>query len=216
MKKLTIIGLVIVLLAFSAIPVLAAGPNHGHGNGAGAGQSSNGGDQNQNRNQDRNKGQGNRVNVNGARGKNNATSMRMRTPFYLQGTITAIDTAGMTITVQVVHGNAQVKQFVGAADMPITIKIGSSTRIVKITQGVENGETEEITPSTGSTDDESPANRVVFPPGDMSAFTVGDYVAVHGNVVSVTKDNVVTKEFDATMVTIYVREVTNQPEAQEP
>ncbi len=202
MKKFTMIGLVIILLAFSAIPVLAAGPNHGHGNGVSAGQSSNGGNRNQNRNQGSNNDRDNRVSVTAERGKNGQNSHRMRTPFYLQGMITKIDTATMTVTVQVVHGNAQVKQFIGV-DLPI--KFSATTMIFKITQGDETEGTASSAPSTSPTDDETPPNRVAIPFTDLK---VGDVVAIHGNVVGGV--------YDATLATVYVKVATGQPEVGEP
>ncbi len=213
MKKFTMIGLVIVLLAFSAVPVLAAGPNHGHGNGANSSQNSNGGEQNQNKGQAKKLSRGNGVSVTGARGKNNVNSMRMRTPFYLQGTIDTIDTTAMTVTVTVSHGNAQVKQFVGAVDMPITIVFTDTTKIYKITQTGDETETVAPAPSTSSTDDDTPANRVAITFADLK---VGDLVAIHGNVVATTVNNVTTRAFDATLVTVYVREATGQPEVEAP
>ncbi len=217
MKKFTMIGLVIVLLAFSAIPVLAAGPNHGRGNGANSGQSSNGGERNQNRGQANNHGRGNQVNAPGTRGRNNADSKRMRTPFYLQGTIESIKTTAMTITVQVVHGNAQVKQFVGAGNMPITIVLTGTTKVFKITQAGDEDETETAAPapSTSSSDDETPASRVAITTG-IAGLNVGDIVAIHGNVVQTTANNVVTNVYNATLVTVYVREATGQPEVVTP
>jgi RecJ-like exonuclease len=196
MKKFATIGLVVILLAFSAFPVLAAGPNHGHGNGVSAGQSSNGGDRNQNKNQD------NTVSVPGVRGKSSHTSMRMRTPFYLQGIINHINTETMTVTVQVVHGNAQVKGFIGP-DMPINIQFTGSTRIFKITQGTQ----------TMGSAASAPANRVPINFTDLKA---GDVVAIHGNVSATTHNNIVTHTYNATLVTVYVKTVTGQPEAGEP
>ncbi len=213
MKKFTMIGLVIVLLAFSAIPVLAAGPNHGHGNGASSSQNSNGGERNQNRGQAQKQNHANGLGMTGAREKNNVNGMRMRTPFYLQGTIKTIITSPMTITVDVVHGNAQVKQFVGAADMPITIVFSGNTKIFRITQMGDEDETAAPAPSTSSTDDDTPGNRVAITFADLK---VGDFVAIHGNVVSTTTNNVTTRVFDATLVTVYVREATGQPEAETP
>jgi hypothetical protein len=206
MKKFATIGLVVILLAFSAFPVLAAGPNHGHGNGVGAGQSSNGGDKNQNKNQD------NTVNIPGVRGKSSHANMRMRTPFYLQGIINSINTETMTVTVQVVHGNAQVKGFMGL-DMPINIQFTDSTRIFKITQGNQIVGSAASAPSTSSTNDETSANRVPILFTDLKA---GDVVAIHGNVSATAQNNVVTHTYNATLVTVYVKTVTGQPEAGEP
>ncbi len=217
MKKFTMIGLVIVLLAFSAVPVLAAGGNHGQGNGSNAGQNSNGGERNQNKGQASNHGRGNQFNASGTRGQNNANSKRMRTPFYLQGTIESINTTAMTVTVQVVHGNAQVKQFVGAVDMPITIVFTGTTKIFRVTQAGDEDETETAAPapSTSSSDDETPASRVAITTG-IAGLKVGDIVAIHGNVVQTIANNVVTRAYDATLVTVFVREATGQPEVETP
>ncbi len=208
MKKFMMIGLIVILLAFSAVPVLAAKPNnHGRGNGVGAGQGSNGGDRNQNRVQDttqsRTNLQGNGLGVNGERGKNNHTSMRMRTPFYLQGTIESIvDSQAMTITVEVVHGNAQVKSFIGNT---ITLTLSSDTQIFKITQGGDNEGTEASAPSTNTSDEETPGNRVPIEFSGPNGLAVGDVVAIHGNVVTTTQNGVDTHTYNATLVTVYVK-----------
>jgi len=203
MKKLTILGLIMVLLAFSAIPVMAAGPNHGHGNGASAGHGNGGGNGNQtmqqDNNQSRNNGRG-KSNAPGLVGKNNQTSMRTRTPFYLQGTITSV--VSDTLTISVTHGNAQVKQAIGS---DLTVIITDTTMIFEITQGDEPDVTAPTTPDISSTDEETPGNRVPIEIGDLAK---GDRVAIHGNVDGGT--------FNATLITVYKLSNTNPHEADQP
>jgi len=191
MKKLGYLGLVVILLAFSVVPVFAASPN-GHGNGVSSGQ----GNSNQDQNGPQSRGQGIgrghiRVNTPGKGGNENPGN-RMRTPFYLQGTIGTTDTMTMTMTISVTHGNAQVKQFIGSE---ITIKASDSTKIFKLTQGNENESesTASEAPSTSSIDDETPGNKVAI---TFDQLATGDKVAIHGNVAGGV--------FEATYITVYV------------
>lgn len=191
MKKFTFLGLVLVLLAFTAIPVFAGSPN-GHGNGGNAGQSSGNGNQDQNKGQGVGHGQKNKNNTFGEQGNGNQ-GKRMRTPFYLQGTIASISGAEAmttTLTISVTHGNAQVKQFIGS-DITITV---TTADIFEINQVGEPEGTTTESPTTNSTDDETPGNRVPITKLDLK---VGDIVAIHGNVVG--------DVFQATLITVYIR-----------
>jgi hypothetical protein len=82
----------------------------------------------------------------------------MRTPFYLQGTISAID--GTTVTVTLIHGNAQVKGYIGK---PLDLTTNEATLYYMITP-IE----------------EPHADRVPITFGDL---VVGQVVAIHGNLV---------------------------------
>lgn len=192
MKKITFLGLVLVLIAFTVIPVFAAG--NGHGNGGNAGQNSGTGNQNKGSGI----GRGRSGNQTSGQGVNGNQGNRMRTPFYLQGTIVASDTVTMTLSVSVIHGNAPVKGFIGKE---IPIKASNSTMIFRITQGGEDeSQGTSNAPATSVTDDETPGNRVPITFGELRK---GDIVAIHGNVVGGV--------FQATLITVYVR----APEAGE-
>jgi hypothetical protein len=213
MKKFFILSLVLVLLAFSVAPVMAAKPNNGHGNGASSGQNNGVGNGNQSNQQDRdqtreqdrdqtrNNGVG-RLNALGLLARNNQTSMRMRTPFYLQGTITSV--ISDTLTVDVFHGNSRVKEYIGSSE-PISITVSTSARIFKITQGDETESTSSSAPSTNSTEEETSANRQAITLADLKE---GDIVAIHGNVVG--------DIFNATLITVYSRTLAGLPEANTP
>ena len=191
MKKVTLLSFVLILLAVSVVPVMAAGPNNGHGNRGNSGQGNSAGDQtsqqdkNQTRTQDRGPGR------NGNQGSN-----RMRTPFYLQGTITAA--TATTITVKLIHGNAQVKPYFSTG---LTVQFTASTKLFKLTQGGEGEDTAESgvpatseeSPATNS-DEDTPGNRVPTTPDQLQ---IGLKVAIHGNVVA----NV----FNATLITVYIQ-----------
>lgn len=193
MKKLGYLGLVMVLLAFSVVPVFAASPN-GHGNGVSTGQGNSNQDQNGQQNRGLGIGRGHSKINTSEKGKNENPGNRMRTPFYLQGTIISTDTMTMTLTISVTHGNAQVKQFIGN---DLTVKASNTTKIFKLTQGEETETETDITASeassTSSTDDETPGNKVAITFGQLAA---GDKVAVHGNVVGGV--------YEATSITVYV------------
>jgi hypothetical protein len=201
MKKVALLSIVLILLAVAVVPVMAAGGNpNDHGNGVSAGQGNNGGNRDQEKQQDREKdrlqerdGSSNP----GLGGNGNQGHTRMRTPFYLQGTISAIDPVTKTITVILIHGNAQVKQYIGG---DLTLQATGTTLIFKITQGDEN-ETESgesATPALSSSESENSgeiaSNRVAIP---FDQLAVGQKVAIHGNLV----DSVYT----ATLITAYIQ-----------
>jgi hypothetical protein len=216
MKKITVLCLVLVLLAASAIPVMAArGGNNGHGNGQGQGHGNNGGDQDQQQKQDQireqNRNKDKEKNSNpGSGGNGNHEHMYKRSPFYLQGTISALDAGLGTVTVTLTHGNAKVKEYIGTN---LTLQTNESTMIFQITQGEEISGTLETGSSTGdgtnsstgdgtgsstgddTDDDGEPSNRI---PITFDQLAVGQYVAIHGNLV----DQVYT----ARLITVYIRE----------
>jgi hypothetical protein len=195
MKKVIIIGLVIILLAFSAVPVLADKPGNGQGNGNGAVQGNGLVDRDQSKQHDRdhpNNGNGKPSHPNP--GSSNQHSSRMRTPFYLQGTITTINPTTKTLTVNVVHGNARVKSYIGST---LTVTATDLTMIFKITQG----QASTSAPTTGPTSDETPGNRV---PINFNQLAVGDKLAIHGNVVEGV--------YMARLITVYVKLAVGQPE----
>ncbi|MFZ0532395.1 MAG: hypothetical protein WAM09_04390 [Anaerolineales bacterium] len=203
MKKVTLLSLVLILLAVSVVPVMAAGPNNGHGNGGSAGQGNSAGNQDQTRQQDQDSQQypGRNAN-NGVRGNGNREHARVRTPFYLQGTITA--TTASTITVTLIHGNAQVKQYFSTG---LTVQITASTKLFKLTHGGDGEDTAESgVPATSeespapNSDEDTPGNRVPTTPDQLQ---IGRKVAIHGNVVA----NV----FNATLITVYIQTIVLPP-----
>lgn len=193
MKKIAFFGIVLVLLAATAVPVLAKSPDKNNGNNANGGkvtvpvvssaeqeqEKQQVRDQNQQhgmqQSQIHNQNQFRENNQNGVGMGNYGQSTRMRTPFYLQGTITATDAVLQTITVSINHANAQLKTSIG---MTLTLQASDTTLIYKITQGYE-GES-----NTGS--------RVAIPFDQLS---VNDIVAIHGNLVD--------DAYQATLVTVY-------------
>jgi hypothetical protein len=208
MKKVTLLGLVLILLAVSVVPVMAkGGPPNGHGNGVGTGQGNNGGnhgqggDQTQERQQERDSNPGSHGN-----GSNN----RARRPFYLQGTISAIDTTAKTITVTVFHGNAPIKQYIGEDLMLYT---DDSTLIFELTQGGdsegEGSQTGTTTTSNDSSTGGSPSNRV---PIKFKNLEVGQKVAIHGNLVAGVEEPVYT----ARLITVYIRADVGEPDSDQP
>jgi hypothetical protein len=102
----------------------------------------------------------------------------MRKPFYLQGTIFALGSNGTDniLTVTVVHGNAQVKQYIGTN---MTLIVPQATLMYKITQM----EDEDTTP-----------NKV---PITFAELQVGQKVAIHGNVVNGV--------FTTRLITVYIK-----------
>jgi len=201
MKKVTILGVVLILLAVSVFPVMAAtnqsnghgngqgnSQENGHGNGVNTGQSNAGGNGDQTRERDQvrtsNTGRGA---IHGSHGTQNG--MRMRTPFYLQGTITAKSPSGMTetLTISLTHGNAQVKEFFGTG---ITVT-ATGAAIFRIDQS--NGDENEGT--TASTNDEGTAGD--RQPIDFGQLQEGQYVAIHGNLVNGV--------YQARLITVYIR-----------
>ena len=208
MKKITLLGLVLLLLAISVVPVMAKdGASNGQGNGVGTGQGNNGGnhgqggDQTHDRQQER---QQDRDSNPGSHG--NSSGNRARTPFYLQGTISAIDTAAKTVTVTVFHGNAPVKQYLGTDLMLYT---NEGTLIFQITQGGDSdGDAAQTGTSTTSSETSSngfPSNRV---PISFDQLEVGQKVAVHGNLVEGV--------FTARLITVYIRAAAGEPDSDQP
>jgi hypothetical protein len=194
MKKITVLCLVLVLLAASAVPVMAArGGNNGHGNGQGQGNGNNGGDQDEKQQQDRNRDKDKNSNP-GSGGNVNQQHIHRRAPFYLQGTISALDAGLGTITVTLTHGNAKVKENIGTN---LTLQTDDNTMIFQITQGNEiSGTLGTDSGDVADTDDDGePSNRI---PITFDQLAVGQKVAIHGNLV----DQVYT----ARLITVYIRE----------
>jgi hypothetical protein len=179
MKKVIYLSFILILLAVLPVPVMAKGPNNGndHGNGVSGEQ---GNQQNQ----------GKHVN-NGLGGNGNHGQTRMRTPFYLQGTISGVDTGAKTLTVTLVHGNAQVKQYIGTN---LALQANDTTLIFKITQGNNNGSETGQTATPTLTSDESNSNRL---PITFDQLAVGQKVAIHGNLL----DGVYTVR----LITVYLQ-----------
>ncbi len=211
MKKVVYLGIVLILLAAFTVPAMAKSPkNNGNGNGGGHGNGnsvSTGG----------NSGgvaQGNQANHsnhnNHGNSKENGTQGRTHpnTPFYLQGTISSVIADTQTITVTLTHGNAMVKQFLGE---DLAIKVTGATQIFKITQGAEDeegegeSETTEGSSSESATNEDGEGNRVAIP---FNQLAVGQYVAIHGNLV----DEVYT----ARLITVYIRTPVGEPVGEQP
>jgi hypothetical protein len=205
MRKFTIIGIVIVLLAFSAIPVFGAGPNNGHGNGNGVGQSNTTGDKNQTRQQDKDQTQNRdqvRLSNPGRSALRNQAGNRMRQPFYLQGTIKSINSTNHTLTITVFHANARAKQFIGT-DLVVTVS--TTARIFEVHQGNDSEGSASSTPSfstapSASSNDEGPGERVAI---TFSKLAAKDIVAIHGNLVG--------EVYNATLITVYTKLAGIQP-----
>jgi len=199
MKRIAFFGAILVLLATSAVPVLAKTPGNNNGNAANGGSAITQNlpeelqQQAEHQVQDHNQSQGAQHSQNAnhnqfretneVRNGSQGQSSRMRTPFYLQGSITAIDTVTQTLTVSITHGNAQVKASIG---MTLTLQANDSTQIYKIIQG-NDGEME-----TG--------NRL---PITFDQLAVNDIVAIHGNLV----DGV----YQVTLITVYVPMLIGAP-----
>jgi hypothetical protein len=208
MKKVTILVIILVLLAVSVVPAMAKGPKHGQGNASTPGQGTstgvNPGDSNQERHQ--NQSRGAKIS---ASGNGNHGQTRMRTPFYLQGIISAVDTSAKTIKVTLIHGNAQVKQYIG---LELTLQANDATQIFKVTQGNENeSESEWSTTPTLSNDvseqsatpalsnDETDKVSINF-----DQLAVGQKVAIHGNLVN--------SIYSVRLITVYIpKSVGEQP-----
>jgi len=206
MKKISLLIVVLILLAVSVVPVMAAGGNpNGHGNGNSAGQGNGGGnrdhqkqqDRDQDRNQERDK------NSNPSSGGNgNQEHSRIRAPFYLQGTISALGAGAVTVTLT--HGNAKVKEFIGT---DLTLQTNESTQIFQITQGDEISGTlgTDVNAGSNTNDEGAPSNRI---PISFDQLAVGQKVAIHGNL----SDSVYT----ARLITVYIQNKVEQPEIEEP
>jgi len=195
MKKVTLLGVIFLLIAVTAVPVMAANPGNGHGNGNNPGQGNNANTQDQTNEQDqaqikvKNR---DRINHPGVGSNGNQTHMRMRTPFYLQGIITAVDPGTQTLTVELYHGNAQVKQYLGTT---LVLQASDTTLIFKITQG-DDSEGEETDGSS---------NRV---PITFDQLLVDQNVAIHGDVVDTA--------YNARMITVYINMPIGQPVIEKP
>jgi len=201
MKKLTLLGVVMLLLAVSVVPVMASnggsnGHGNGQGNGIGTGQDNPVRLQDQTRDQDQTRemdqvrqhtssGLVNR----GAHG--NTLSLRMRTPFYLQGTITAIGTN--SLTVDVIHANAKAKQYIGSS---LTVETTTTTLIYKLTQGDGS--------ANSATNNEGAGNKVIIP---LNQLEVGKKVAIHGNLV----DGVYTARLITEYIGNFLGDATGTP-----
>src|SRR4030042_6595275 len=196
MKKVALLSIVLILLALSVVPVMAGdGQPNGRGNGVSAGQGNNGGNRDhqkqQDRDQDRDQDQLRVRSSNpGAGGNGNHEHTRMRTPFYLQGTISAVG-AG-TLTVTLTHGNARVKEYLGT-DLSLVVPEG--TQIFQITQGDEiSGTLGTDTSVRDVSDDGTPSNRI---PITFDQLEVGQKVAIHGNLAD--------SLFTARLITVYIK-----------
>ncbi len=197
MKKVTLLSLILILLAISVVPVMAAGPDNGHGNGVSSGQGNSAGAQTRQQAKEQIKLQDRENKTNRGVGKD-GNQGRMRTPFYLQGTIKEINPTTKTLTITLIHGNAQVKPFFSTG---LTMQVTDGTKIFQLTQ-VNEGEDigESVAPATSgesittNSDDDTPGNRV---PITFDQLLVGQKVAIHGNVVA--------SAFNATLVTIYIQ-----------
>jgi hypothetical protein len=206
MKKIALVSLVLLLLAVSVTPVMAAGGNNGHGNGNGNTNGNNGNhggtseqahERQLERKQDRSSNPGSH---------GNGSDQYVRRPFYLQGTISAIDLAAKTVTVTLVHGNSKVKEYIGS---DLLLQTTEGTLIFKITQGGDDDDdgddTSSPTASNETDDEDTPGNRVPIP---FDQLEVGQSVAIHGNLM----DSVYT----ARLITVYIRALEGEPETSEP
>ena len=116
MKKLTIISILVVLLAVSVVPALAAGsPSAGRGSASGVctGDQTGYGIQN---------GYGSKT------GYRSQGGYGIRNPYALSGTITAIDSENHTVTVLIACGNRLADPFGG---QEITLSTTTSTRFLQ-------------------------------------------------------------------------------------
>ena len=222
MKKIAFFGVILVLLAASAVPVLARSPGNNNGN---AGDEGNALSQTvaqraqqheEHQVQDRNQEQGtqhaqnnNQNQFTESNGMGNGNQMqlsRRRTPIYLQGTITAIDPSMQTVTVNLTHGNAQLKASIG---MTLTLQADDSTQIYKIIQGHDDhktGTSMGIAKSTRQNNGEQgTGNRLAI---TFDQLLVNDIVAIHGDLVEGV--------YQATLVTVYVPMSVGAPTGAQP
>jgi len=192
MKKVALLSVVFILIAVSVVPVMAAKPDNGHGNGGNGGQGNSAGDQSRQQDKNQTRMRDREKNTNRGFGrKGNLGSARMRTPFYLQGTITGVFSD--TITVEVIHSNATVKKFFSntftdTVTNTLTVNLSDTTQIFKITQADEN---------EGS--DETPSRAPIL----ASDLAIGQRVAIHGNFVN--------GMFNATLITVYIKTALGEP-----
>jgi len=203
MKKIALITLVLVLLATTAMPAFAGNGNpNGQGQGASAGPAEPRDNENQenekNTEKEKNKAPGlqkeknqlKEKNFNGEeKFKNQAQTKWMYTPFYLQGNIIAIDTGTGTLTVNLFHANAKVREFLGT---DLVIKVNESTDIFQITQGDGSSEGSSDDASDSLSDD-GDSNRV---PITFDQLVVGNKVAIHGRLVD--------PDYTARLITMYL------------
>jgi hypothetical protein len=212
MKKVTLLSLVLILLAVTVVPVMAArgNPNsQGNGNSAGQGNAGGNRDQQNQQDRDRNKDQdrnqdSDRSSNPGSGGNGNHGGSQSRTPFYLQGIISALDAGAGTVTVTLTHGNAKVKEYIGT---DLTLQTNENTMIFQITQGDEVSGTLGIDVSGGSSsyDGGTPSNRI---PITFDQMAVGQKVAIHGNL----SDSVYT----ARLITVYIQAPVSKSELEIP
>ncbi len=228
MKKFALLSLVLILLAASAVPVFAADGPKGHGHGVGAGQGSGGGQGSGAASDDQSEhgsanGQSHR-NSNHERNGNHGNSRPG--PFYLQGTISALDAGAKTITVTLTHGSARVKQFIGT---DLVLQLTDGTMIFKLTQSGDEGSSTEAAPSSSgsaTSDEGGPSNRV---PVTFADLAVGQKVAVHGFVTeshgavinsapstAAAPTSPVTLVYTARLITIYVNSLVGGPVIEKP
>lgn len=184
MKKYIILSLVLILLATTAVPVMA-----GNGNGNGVGHGNQDRDQTQDRDRDQEKDKFSNKAL--EKNKNRENNKWQYTPFYLQGVITSVG-AG-TITVNVVHANAKVKQFIGT-DLVITVP--TTALIFQITQGAE---------SEGSEGAVGDSNREAI---TLSQLQAGQKIAVHGRLIEL--------DYTARLVTVYIGMPLGEPMSAKP
>ncbi len=209
MKKVAYLGVIFIMLAVLAVPAMAKTPPHGNGNGNNKTPESSTGvnptDQGQGNQSDHNNqhNQGNH-----GKGNGSATTVRSRTPFYLQGTIKSIDTGTKILVVTLFHGNAQVKQYLYG---DLSIQATDGTLIFKLTQGDEGetvgGEfsTPTLSSSESTTSDDGDSNRVAIP---FDQLEIGKKVAIHGNLV----DGV----FTARLITEYIQTPVGELTGEQP
>jgi hypothetical protein len=200
MKKVALLSLVLILLATTVVPVMAGNGNpNGQGNGANAGQGHNRGNGNREQQHDRDRNQSSNP---GSTRNGHQEHTRMRTPFYLQGTIFAKGAGTLTVTLY--HGNARVKQYLGKE---LILLVPEGTQIFRITQGDEtSGTSGTDTNAAGYTDDGGePSNRVPITFNDLE---LGKKVAIHGNLVG--------SDFTARLITEYIQNQAEPPETEEP
>jgi hypothetical protein len=190
MKKVTILAIVLVLLVVSVVPVMAKGPKHGQGNGSTPGQGNstgvNPGDRIQERQQNQDRGAKISTSGNGNHGQT-----RMRTPFYLQGVISAVDRGAKTIKVTLIHGNAQVKQYIG---LELTLQANDATQIFKVTQVDEEESESDWSTTPTLSNEETDTGRVPFTFDKLAA---GQKVAIHGDLVN--------SVYTVRLITVYIQ-----------
>jgi Domain of unknown function (DUF5666) len=116
MKKLTIISIVVILLAVSVVPAMAAGgPPAGRGSGSGICT----GDQ---------AGYGIQNSYGSKTGYRSQSGYGIRNPYALSGTITSINTESHTVTVLIACGNRLADPYDG---QEVTLSTTASTRFLQ-------------------------------------------------------------------------------------